>query len=75
MDIFAQTTETEHTQDGSLPEGFLFASFKNIGNSPAQVNNVTLQPGEAKAYPFVGKGYKEIDFSPNGSTLLVLYVS
>jgi len=74
MDILAQTTEKEHTQDGKIPEGFLFASIKNTGDSPALVNRVNLQPGEAKAYPFVGKGYQELDFSPNDSTLLVLYI-
>ncbi|WP_262709942.1 hypothetical protein [Flavivirga rizhaonensis] len=41
---------------------------------PAIVNGVTLAPGEAKGYPFVGKGYQAVSFDPNGSTLRVLVI-
>lgn len=73
MGILAQTIEKEVTTDGDLPTGFLFASVKNVGSEPVQVNGVTLAPGEAKSYPFVGKGYQAVPYQADGSTLRILY--
>jgi len=74
MDVLANITETEITEATELPIGFLFASIKNIGNSPALVGGVSLAIGEAKSYPFVGKGYNEIPIDPQDSTLLVMQI-
>lgn len=74
MNILAQITEQDHNADGSIPQGFLFASIKNVGSIAATVNGVSLAPGEAKAYAFVGKGYEAVPFLVNGSVLRILYV-
>ena len=60
MNIMAVVIETEVFEDHIAPEGFLYASVKNIGRAVATVNGVSLSPGEAKDYPFVGKGYQAI---------------
>lgn len=75
MNILAQAVEQDFTVDDSLPQGFLFGSIKNVGNQVAQVNGVNLLPGEAKAYPFVGKGYQSISFQVNGSTLRIMLIT
>ena len=74
MDVLANITEIEVTEAGSIPLGFLFASLKNVGDTPALVNGVTLAPGEAKGYPFVGKPHNIKSFDPLESRLLVMYV-
>lgn len=74
MDILAQIIEQDADVEGQLPQGFLFASIKNVGDQQATVNGVALAPGEAKAYPFVGKGYQDVPYAPNGSTLRILHV-
>lgn len=74
MDILAQVNEVELEGQGELQEGFLGASIKNIGNGRAIVNGVTLEPGEAKGYPFVGKGYKKILYDSRGSTLRIMQI-
>ncbi len=74
MDILAQIAEQDFNADGQLPQGFLFASIKNVGAQTASVNGVDLPPGEAKDYPFVGKGYQAVPFVVNGSTLRILQV-
>lgn len=74
MDILAQITEQDYTSKGELPVGFLFASVKNTGNKEALVNGVPLSPGEAKAYPFVGKGYQVVPFDAKGTSLRIMYV-
>lgn len=74
MDILAQITEQDFNADDQIPQGFLYASIKNVGGNTAQVNGVDLPPGEAKDYPFVGKGYQAVPFVVNGSTLRVLHV-
>ncbi len=74
MDILAQILEQDFTVDGQVPQGFLFASIKNVGAVTATVNGVDLSPGEAKDYPFVGKGYQAVPFVVNGSTIRVLHV-
>ena len=38
------------------------------------VNGVILDPGEAKGYPFVGKGYKKITYNSQGSTLRIMQI-
>ena len=73
-DILAQINEQDATADGQIPQGFLFASVKNVGATAATVNGVSLPPGEAKAYPFVGKGYQAVPFEVNTSTLRILYI-
>lgn len=75
MDLLAQITEQDFNTDGAIPQGFLFASIKNVGATTTQVNGVDLTPGEAKTYAFVGKGYEAVLFVVNGSTLRVLYVT
>lgn len=75
MDILAKSTEQDFTQVGSLATGFLIGSIKNIGTTEALVNGVSLAPGEAKGYPFVGKGYEAIEFDPLQSTLRVLQIT
>ena len=74
MNLLASVTETDFTADGDLPQGFLFASVKNVGTATIQVNGSDLQAGEAKAYPFVGKGYPQIPFVVNGSTLRAMII-
>lgn len=74
MNILAAVTEEDFTVDGNLPQGFLFGSIKNVGNQTVEVNGVDLPVGEAKAYPFVGKGYPAIPFKVNGSTLRVMII-
>ncbi len=74
MDILAHITEQDVNTDGDLPQGFLYASIKNTGATTATVNGVDLPAGEAKDYPFVGKGYQDISYVVNGSTLRILYV-
>lgn len=76
MDILANITEQDYTDVTSeLPAGFLFASIKNIGAQAVSVNHVTLSPGEAKSYPFVGKGYHAVPFEVSDeSTLRVLVI-
>lgn len=76
MNLLATVTEQEFSDTrGELPGGFLFASVKNVGDREVTVNQVPLSPGEAKCYPFVGKGYEAVPFSvSNQSTLRVLYI-
>jgi len=75
MDILANLTEQDYTDtNGTLPEGFLFASLKNVGNQNLEVNGVTLSPGEAKSYPFVGKGYHAVPYSVSAQTTLRVLV-
>ncbi|HEY9084030.1 MAG TPA: hypothetical protein VIN73_11900 [Vicingaceae bacterium] len=75
MNILAQITEQDYNVDGNLPQGFLFACIKNIGVQTATVNGVDLPPGEEKSYPFVGKGYPQLPFVVNGSTLRVMMIA
>ncbi len=75
MSIFSTVTETEVTQEGSLSQGFLSASIKNVGTQVALVNGVSLGVGEAKGYPFVGKGYEPISYDPQGSTLQIMEIN
>lgn len=74
MEILAQITEQDTGADGQISQGFLFASIKNVGDQTATVNGVSLEPGEAKSYPFVGKGYQGVSYSVNGSILRILQV-
>lgn len=74
MDIIAQIQESEVTTSGQIAAGFLFASIKNIGNFAAMVNGVVLPPGEAKSYPFVGKGYQAIDYTATTTTLRIMTI-
>lgn len=74
MDILADPRESDVDTDGSVPQGALFISIKNVGNASATVNGVQLPAGEAKSYSFVGKGYKAIPYTVNGSTLRILYI-
>lgn len=74
MSLLADPQETEVAIDGQTPQGALFVSVKNIGNSNALFNGVSLPPGEAKSYSFVGKGYRAMTYQVNGSTLRLLYI-
>ncbi len=74
MNILAQVNEINVEDPGELQEGFLVASIKNIGLEVATVNGVALEAGEAKGYPFVGKGYKKIAYDPNRSTLRIMQI-
>lgn len=74
MNILAEVTEQDYAVDGNLPQGFLFGSIKNVGNQITTVNGVDLLPGEAKTYPFVGKGYPQVAFIVNGSTLRIMMI-
>ena len=76
MNMLAKITEQDFSDTQRLiPEGFLFASIKNVGTQPAMVNGVELTAGEAKSYPFVGKGYQEVAFTVSDQTTLrVLYI-
>lgn len=73
MSILANIIEKEMTENGEIPAGFLFASVKNIGDQTASVNATQLESGEAKTYPFVGKGCGAIPYEVNGTTLRVMY--
>ena len=70
----AQSIETETMEDGATPQGALFVSIKNEGTETATVNGVPLEPGAAKSYSFVGKGYEAIPYQANGSTLRIMYI-
>lgn len=74
MDILAQISESDFSQPGEISDGFLSASVKNVGENKAEVNGVVLFPGEAKGYPFVGKGYKSISYDPGASTLRIMAI-
>jgi len=74
MDVLAETIERVFDEAAEIPLGFLFASVKNVGDSPAMVNEVPLAPGEAKGYPFVGKPYDAIAFDPMDSSLRIMYI-
>ena len=74
MNTLADPIETEVEGQGRLEAGFLFASFKNIGMGNVTVNGVTLTPGEAKGYPFVGKAYNTISYDTGESTLRILQI-
>ncbi len=74
MNPLVTPNELEIQKPMELPVGFLFASIKNIGLSAATVNNTILASGEAKSYPFVGKGYETLEIDPEDSTLLVMYI-
>lgn len=74
MDILADPQELETSIDGQTPQGALFISVKNTGNATSVFNGVMLPPGDAKSYSFVGKGYKSLSYSVNGSTLRILYI-
>lgn len=73
MAILAHTIEQDFNADGEIPEGFLFASIKNTGAQITTVNGVPLEPGQAKSYPFIGKGQQAVPYQVNGSTLRILY--
>ncbi len=74
MDILAQVVESEVTVAGQIAPGFLFASVKNVGAASALVGGVSLVAGEAKSYPFVGKGYDAVNYDPETSTLRIMKV-
>lgn len=74
MDILAQVNEIDVEDPGELQEGFLVASIKNVGLEEATVNGVALESGEAKGYPFVGKGYRKITYDPKKSTLRIMQI-
>lgn len=74
MSLLSDPQETEVTINGQTTQGALFVSVKNIGNATAIFNGVSLPPGEAKSYSFVGKGYKAMAYQVNGSTLRLLYI-
>ena len=74
MDVLANPVEIEVTTDGNIPQGALFISVKNIGAQAATVNGVSLAPGEAKSYSFIGKPYQGIPYQVGGSTLRILYI-
>lgn len=74
MDILAEPIEQEVNVDGQTPQGALFVSVKNSGANTATFNGVSLAPGEAKSYSFVGKGYKALPYAVGGSTLKILYI-
>lgn len=73
MSNLINITETEVSEDGEIPAGFLFASVKNLGDQIVTVNGQELPPGEAKSYPFAGKGIQAIPYLVNGSKLLIMY--
>ena len=76
MDLLASIREQDYTDtNGEVPAGFLFASLKNTGTQDVTVNGVVLTPGEAKSYPFVGKGYQAVPFVvTDQTTLKVMYI-
>ncbi|WP_027395127.1 hypothetical protein [Aquimarina latercula] len=74
MDVLADTIEQVFSDAGEIPLGFLFASVKNIGNSPVMVGGIPLAAGDAKSYPFVGKPHNAKSFDPMDSTLHIMYI-
>lgn len=74
MNILADPQEITVTVDGSTAVGALFISVKNIGAAIATFNGVSLAPGEAKSYSFIGKGYKSLAYTVNGSTLKIMTI-
>ena len=74
--LLAQTSETEVSDvAGEIPAGFLYASVYNVGTVDVQVNGVTLEPGQAKDYPFVGKGQEAIPYQVSDQGLLRIMVT
>lgn len=74
MESLAETIEQQVNVDGQTPQGALFISVKNTGGAIATFNGVPLAIGEAKSYSFIGKGYKAMNYSVNGSTLNLMYI-
>jgi len=75
MSIFAQRTTQTTTQIGTVPEGFLFASFKNLGTQSVEVDGVPLEPGEAYSIPFVGRAYESpVSYDPNSQPLRIMFI-
>ena len=74
MDILAEPIEQTLTDDGEIQAGALFISVKNTGDQVANVNGEALPPGQAKSYPFVGKGYKAIPYEASGTEILVMTI-
>ena len=74
MESLAEPVEQSISADGHSPQGALFLSVKNTGAFTATSNGVPLVAGEAKSYPFVGKGYKSTNYTVNGSTLNLMYI-
>lgn len=73
MDILAEPIEFQSNTDGEIPAGALEIAFKNVGDTIAEVNGISIQIGEAWNYGFVGKPYKAIPYKTNGSTLRIRY--
>jgi len=75
MSLFARREESLVTIDSTVEPGFLFASFKNTGAYNVFVDGVSLKPGEAKSYPFVGKAYGDpVSYELLGNSLQVLII-
>ena len=74
MNTQADAIEIEVKDAGEISAGFLFASFKNIGDTDITVGGVSLPPGEAKGYPFVGKSYSSIPYDATGGILRILQI-
>lgn len=74
MNILADPQEEEVTVDGETSAGALFISVKNVGNRIATFNCVPFHPGEEKSYSFIGKGYRSLVYTVNGSTLKIMSI-
>ena len=74
INILADPHEVEVNVDGATQAGALFISVKNVGNAIATFNGVPMGPGEAKSYSFVGKGYRSLAYTVNGSTLKIMSI-
>ena len=74
MSVLANPIALLKEDAGVIPEGFIFLSYKNIGNQPATVMGLPVAPGEADSFPFVGKGYPAIAYDATGTTLKIRYV-
>ncbi|MGB3464332.1 MAG: hypothetical protein WBA74_03645 [Cyclobacteriaceae bacterium] len=77
MALIAQINESEVTDvTGEVPAGCLFASFKNTGSVDLTVNGFTIEPGDTKTYPFLGKAYPTIGYVVSDqTTLAIMYIS
>ncbi len=74
INILADPQEIETTVNGATLAGALFISVKNVGGATATFNGVPLLPGEAKSYSFIGKGYRSLVYTVNGSTLKIMSI-
>jgi hypothetical protein len=72
----ARATEFNYANEAPsrTPDGLLYIRVENVGDSNAQFNGITLEPGKHKEYPFVGKGYQSMQYLSAASILRLTFI-